>query len=147
MKAINVYEDLYNKMKNNYIVVNDNREYSLGNYMRMRADQKSEASNLPAVRSMSSSDVIVSSFFKYVNDKLTLKSAPAKDKTIRRFPLRTVLSSAFCAFIMCAVMVCYGVIGMKGGIGSDSIVNEPKYEYSEEYTDTLVGYDEYNDIF
>ncbi len=124
MKAINVYEDLYNKMKNNYIVVNDNREYSLGNYMRMRADQKSEASNLPAVRSKSSSDVIVSSFFKYVNDKLTLKSAPAKDKTIRRFPLRTSLAAMLSAVIACTLIVSYGIVALRGATNSLSATAE-----------------------
>ena len=114
MKAINVYEDLYNKMKNNYIVVNENREYSLGDYMRMRADQKSEASNLPVAKTKASGEVIVSSFFKYVNDKLTLKSAPAKDKTIRRFPLRTSLAAMLSAVIACTLIISYGIVALRG---------------------------------
>ena len=114
MKAINVYDDLYNKMKNNYIVVNENREYSLGDYMRMRADQKSEATNLPVAKTKASGEVIVSSFFKYVNDKLTLKAAPAKDKTIRRFPLRTSLAAMLSAVIACTLIISYGIVALRG---------------------------------
>ena len=138
MKAINVYEDLYNKMKNNYIVVNENREYSLGNYMRMRADQKSEASNLPAVRSKSSGDVIVSSFFKYVNDKLTLKSAPAKDKTIRRFPLRTSLAAMLSAVIACTLIVSYGIVALRGATNSLSATAEIPETVITETEDTEI---------
>ena len=156
------YGRLYSDMVKLFAVKQDGKEdVCLGDYMRSRASEckkieeekaqkllaKRERSNLPVQVKKQNETRAISAIFSYVNERLTVKQAPVRDKTIRRFPLRTVLSSAFCAFIMCAVMVCYGVIGMKGGIGSDSIVNEPKYEYSEEYTDTLVGYDEYNDIF
>ena len=125
-------------MKNNYIVVNENREYSLGNYMRMRADQKSEATNLPAVRSKSSGDVIVSSFFKYVNDKLTLKSAPAKDKTIRRFPLRTSLAAMLSAVIACTLIVSYGIVALRGATNSLSATAEIPETVITETEDTEI---------
>ncbi|MBP3307990.1 MAG: hypothetical protein J6L90_00965 [Clostridia bacterium] len=154
------YGRLYSDMVKLFAVKQDGKDdVCLGDYMRGRASEckrieteraqklleKRERSNLPVAVKKQNETHAITALFTYVNERLTVKQAPVRDKTIRRFPLRTVLSSAFCAFIMCAVMVCYGVIGTRGG-DTSSIVNEPKYEFSEEYTDTL-GYDEYNDIF
>ena len=117
MNTTNVYEDLYNKMKNSFTVVNDNSEYTLGDYMLMKAGAKTKSSSLPAVRT-SSGDMVVSTFFKYVNEKLTLKSAPAKDKTIRRFPFRTSLAAMLSAVIACTLIISYGIIALRGATGS-----------------------------
>lgn len=118
MNTTNVYEDLYNKMKNSFTVVNDSSEYTLGDYMLMKAGAKAESSSLPALRSSSSGDMVVSTFFKFVNEKLTLKSAPAKDKTIRRFPFRTSLAAVFSALIACTLIVSYGVFALRGQANS-----------------------------
>ena len=118
MNTTNVYEDLYNKMKNSFTVVNDSSEYTLGDYMLMKAGAKAESSSLPALRSSSSGDMVVSTFFKYVNEKLTLKSAPAKDKTIRRFPFRTSLAAVFSALIACTLIVSYGVFALRSQANS-----------------------------
>jgi len=117
MNTTNVYEDLYNKMKNSFTVVNDNSEYTLGDYMLMKAGAKTESSSLPAVRT-SSGDMVVSTFFKYVNEKLTLKRAPAKDKTIRRFPFRTSLAAMLSAVIACTLIISYGIIALRGATGT-----------------------------
>ena len=117
MNTTNVYEDLYNKMKNSFTVVNDNSEYTLGDYMRMKAGAKAESSSLPAVRS-TSGDMVVSTFFKYVNEKLTLKRAPAKDKTIRRFPFRTSLAAMLSAVIACTLIISYGIFALRGASSS-----------------------------
>ncbi len=114
MNTTNVYEDLYRNMKNSFTVVNDNSEYTLGEYMLMKAGAKKESSSLPAVRNSNSGDMVVSTFFKYVNEKLTLKSAPVKDKTIRRFPFRTSLAAVFSALIACTLIVSYGIVALRG---------------------------------
>lgn len=118
MKATNVYENLYTNMKNRFTVVNDNREYTLGDYMLMKAGMKADRSSLPAVRSEASNDMAVSAFFKYVNEKLTVKAAPAKDKTIRRFPIRTSLAAVLSAVIACTLIISYGAVALRGATGT-----------------------------
>ena len=74
---MNVYENLYENMKNRFTVVDNNEEYTLGEIMLIKAGKKKEASNLPAVRTVSSTEKAITAFFSYVNDKLTLKAPPA----------------------------------------------------------------------
>ena len=50
MTSTSAYETLYNNMKKHFTVISDNNEYTLGEYMSMKADIKKEStSNLPAV--------------------------------------------------------------------------------------------------
>ena len=113
MNTANVYEDLYNNMKNRFTVVNDNCEYTLGEYMLMKAGQKN-ASKLPATRSSVSNQKPITAFFKYVNDKLTLKAPPAKDKTIKKFPFRTSAAAVLSAVIACTLAISYGAATLRG---------------------------------
>ena len=75
------YEKLYNNMANAFKVNNDPEHRPLGTYMLARAKaKKNEAlapsgSNLPATRDVKTS--AISTVFSYVNDKLTVKEAPA----------------------------------------------------------------------
>ncbi len=149
------YGKLYSDMVKLFAVKQDGKDdICLGDYMRSRATEtkqleaakakRTKKSNLPVAAKQNETRAITA-FFSYVNERLTVKQAPVRDKTIRRFPLRTALSSAFCAFIICAVMALYGIVGIHGGDNA-SIANEPEYEYSEDYTTTL-GFDEYEDIF
>ncbi len=147
------YNRLYSDMVKLFAVKQDGKEdMSLGDYMRSKANVKNAVcapkatkreSNLPVAVKHSETHAI-SAFFTYVNDKLTVKRAPVRDKTIRRFPLRTAISSFLCAFVICAVMVCYALIGVRGGNDSN-IASENKYEYSENYQTTL-GFDETDDL-
>ena len=111
---MNVYENLYENMKNRFTVVNDNCEYTLGEYMLARAGMKKEKSNLPAVRTASANDKAVVAFFRYVNDKLTLKAPPVKDKTIKRFPLRTSAAAVLSAIVACTLVISYGAATLRG---------------------------------
>ena len=121
MTAVNAYEKLYINMKNKFTVVNDNCEYTLGEYMTMKADAKENKSNLPAVQSKNDTRSI-SAIFSYVNDKLTVKKAPAKDKTMRRFPLRTALASFFSAAVACAFIFSFGLFAMNSASSMPSTV-------------------------
>ena len=83
MASSNVYESLYNKMKNTFTVVNNDTEYTLGEYMLMKsgeATNPASKTNLPVARDMSGASGAIVGFFSYVNEKLTLKKAPVKDK-------------------------------------------------------------------
>ena len=111
---MNVYENLYENMKNRFTVVNDNCEYTLGEYMLAKAGVKKEKSNLPAVRNNSGGEKTVVAFVKYVNDKLTLKAAPIKDKTIKRFPFRTSLAAVLSAIVACTLVISYGAATLRG---------------------------------
>ena len=114
---MNVYENLYENMKNRFTVVNNNQEYTLGEIMLIKAGKKKESSNLPAVRTASSTEKAITAFFDYVNDKLTLKEAPVKDKTIRRFPFRTSAAAVLSAIIACTLVISYGSLTLRSANG------------------------------
>ena len=111
MTSTNAYEALYNNMKTKFTVVSDNCEYTLGDYMSMKANAKSAASNLPAVRNASQAPAI-SAIFSYVNDKLTVKEPPHRDKVMRRFPFRTSAAAFLSALVACALMFSYGIFAL-----------------------------------
>ena len=130
---MNAYENLYENMKNRFTVVNDNCEYTLGEYMLMKAGIKQETSNLPAVRNTAeSASTAVTAFFRYVNDKLTLKAPPVKDKTIKRFPIRTSAASMLSAIVACTLVISYGVATLRGAQN----IEPATAEYTETYTET-----------
>ena len=107
MATVNNYEALYNNMKNRLTVVNDNSEYTIGDYMLMKAGQEKEGANLPAKRTDANAHAITA-LFSYVNDKLTVKAPPVKDKTIRSFPVRTMVSAVLSALVACTLVLSYG---------------------------------------
>ena len=112
----NKYETLYENMKNRFTVVNNGSEYTLGDFMRMKASgkktERTQSSNLPVeVKSMGSR--AVAQIVSFVSDKLTIKNPPAKDKTIRAFPFRTSMSAILSAVVTCSFVLCFCVIGAK----------------------------------
>ena len=115
MNTANVYETLYNNMKNRFTIEKNNWEYNLGEYMLMQAGKKiDKTSLLPAERSAALANRnAISAVFSYVNDKLTLKAPPAKDKTIRRFPFRTSLAAVLSAVIACTIAISYGSAALR----------------------------------
>ena len=114
MNTVNTYENLYSNMKNRFTVVNDNCEYTLGDYMLMKAGAKKEKSNLPAARNNTFNQTAITAFFKYVNDKLTVKKPPVKDKTIKSFPFRTSAAALLSAIVACTLFISYGAVTMRG---------------------------------
>ena len=132
MNTATTYEQLYSNMVKKFTVEKNNTDYKLGDYMLMKANAKKTAdttSNLPATVSRRSDrgNALVS-FVAYVNDKLTVKEPPVRDKTIRSFPFRTV-ATAFCsAIVICALALSYGMLGINSAAGSDNTV---KSEYVE----------------
>ena len=119
MTLNNVYDKLYTSIKNDLTLVDGDNEYSLGDYMMMKAGKNKEAkaSNLPVAKTAESAQKAIVAFFTYVNDKLTVKRAPVKDKTIRTFPFRTSLATALCAVVACTLLLSFG---LKIGNMSDS---------------------------
>jgi len=118
MNTANVYETLYNNMKNRFTIEENNCEYNLGEYMLMKAGKKSEGKSLvPAVRNTTAvaNRNAISAVFSYVSDKLTLKAPPVKDKTIRKFPFRTSLAAVLSAVIACTIAISYGSAALRSG--------------------------------
>ena len=133
----NAYETLYNNMKNKFTVVSGECEYTLGEYMLMKANPEGREtkSNLPAVRN-SGSNAKIATIFSYVNDKLTVKKPPIKDKTIRAFPFRTSAAAFLSAVVACAMIFSYGFFSMRNaGTTTQPIVEAgetiPEDEISE----------------
>ena len=97
-------------MKQRFTVVNGENEYTLGGYMLMKAKEKQAKSNLPTTITKSTHPVALQSVLSYINRKLTIKEAPAPEKTIKAFPLRTALSAACSALLICTLMFSFGAL-------------------------------------
>lgn len=137
MNTANAYETLYMNMKNRFTVVENGCECTLGEAMLMKAGKKRETSNLPAQRSYNSSDNAISTLFKYVNDKLTLKAPPAKDKIIKRFPLRTSLAAVLSAVVACTLVISYGSTTFRSNLSPSTV------EVGESYEENIEDYSTY----
>ncbi|MBR2465821.1 MAG: hypothetical protein IKB38_02680 [Clostridia bacterium] len=106
------YDNLYENLKNRFTVENDNFEYTLGEYMLAKANEIDEVSSLPvSVNDNAMNKSLVLSIASFVNEKLTIKKAPVKDKTLRSFPFRTTVASLLSAFLLCTIVVTYGLLG------------------------------------
>ena len=119
------YDKLYNNMVRKFTVEKDNQDYNLGDFMLMKAKAKKNEmvaatadSNLPVARDNKSN--ALTTVFSYVNDKLTVKEAPIRDRTIRRFPLRTSLSALCSAVVVCALVISCTVFGVTANGGTDN---------------------------
>ena len=125
MTSTSAYKSLYNNMRKHFTVISENNEYTLGEYMSMKADKKAgeATSNLPAVRSTVVDTHSMTAIFSYVNEKLTVKKAPAKDKTMRAFPFRTSMAAALSAVVACALIFSYGIFTINGTGNVPSTVN------------------------
>ena len=146
MNSVMTYETLYNNMVKKFTVEKNGTDYSLGGYMRARAAEKKNTAMvaaserktaLPAVRAKASAGTAIVAAFSYVNDKLTVKEAPVRDRTMRSFPLRTSLTALGSALVVCGLVVCCGVFGLKSvAPTTDNIISvEETYESAEETTD------------
>ena len=109
------YEKLYESMKNRFTVVNENTEYTLGDYMLMKAGKKKDDSLLPAIQHTSTGkgERAMAMVVSYVSDKLTIKQPPVKDKTIKAFPFRTSASAFLSAVVACTFMLSFVVVGAR----------------------------------
>lgn len=97
------YDKLYTDMKKRFTVVDNGGEYTLGEFMLMRANAKKEVSNLPVATRAGAP--VLATFVGFVRDKLTVKEPPAKDKTIRSFPLRTSFTTVISALSICVLVL------------------------------------------
>ena len=118
----NAYDKLYNNMKNTFTVVNDGCECTLGEYMLKKAKEKKNTSNLPVAAY--GRDNAIAAIYSFVNDKLTIKQAPVKDRTIKKFPFRATASAFLTAAVACAFVLTFALIGAKSLDTSVSVAND-----------------------
>lgn len=130
MTTLNVYENLYISMRNKFTVTNDNRECTLGEYMSEKANIK-HTSNLPVKAAKSAETTTISAIFSYVNNKLTVKKEPVKDKTMRAFPFRTSLAACFSAVVACLFIFSFGIFSMRGANVMPTTVDASETEITE----------------
>ena len=124
----NVYDNLYTNMKNTFTVVKNDQEYTLGEFMLMKAGKKkTESVTLPSGKNENQG--IIVSLFNYVNEKLEVKNPPAKDKTMRAFPFRTAITAAFSALVVSSLLLAYGSAALMS--------DDPSASSVVEVTDTL----------
>ena len=141
-KTINPYEALYTNLKNQFTVVYKGTEYTVGDFMLMKANKQSESA-LPIVASAAKT-VSIASIVEYVNDKLTVKKPPVKDRTIRKFPLRTSFSAMLSATAACALILSCGIFALNGQETSTPYTLENS---NNSYVENMDTNEEANEIF
>ena len=121
-QTTNNYDKLYENMKQRFTVSQNDTAYTLGEYMLMKADgKKSENTALPVAVM---SEVAVTNIVSFVDDKLTIKQAPVKDKTMRAFPFRASASAFLTASVACAFLLSFVLIGAKSMTNQAPVAND-----------------------
>ena len=138
MNQTMTYDKLYSNMVKNFTVEKDNKDYTLGDYMLMKAQAKRNAMTVAANTSLAVADsksTSLATIFSYVGEKLKVKKAPVRDKTIRKFPLRASFSALCSATIVCALVVCCTVFGLSSSkTGKENIVSVTESDAEIEQT-------------
>ena len=109
----NPYDALYTNLKNRFTVIHDGKECTVGDFMLMKAGKSEKAEKNSTALSVVNANTehhALATIACYVNDKLTVKNPPVKDKTIRSFPLRASASAFLTASVACAFVLSFGVI-------------------------------------
>ena len=128
-QTTNNYDKLYENMKQRFTVSQNDTTYTLGEYMLMKADgKKSENTALPVAVM---SEVAVTNIVSFVDDKLTIKQAPVKDKTLRAFPFRASASAFLTASVACAFLLSFVLIGAKSMTNQAPVANDVVITESE----------------
>lgn len=147
MNQTMTYEKLYTNMVKKFTVEKDNTDYNLGDFMLMKAAAKRNAmvaaadAKLPVARDNKNN--AITTVFSYVNDKLTVKQAPVRNKTIRSFPFRTSFTAFCSALVVCALVVSCCFFGLsKSTTGNDNIitVTETENQHTEENNEETAMY-------
>jgi hypothetical protein len=131
------YEQLLNNMKNRFTVDNNGFDCTLGEYMLVKANAKKEQTALVVAKNaavVAKSERAALALVSYVNDKLTIKAPPVKDKTIKAFPFRASASALLSAAVACAFVFSFCIIGAKLiGVSNNTASEVATVEYSEDY--------------
>ena len=117
----------FSNMVKNFTVEKDNTDYTLGDYMLMKAKAKRNAMTVAAGTSLAvanSSSTSLTTVFSYIGEKLKVKKAPERDKTMRKFPFRASFTALCSATVVCALVVCCTIFGLSSAnTGRDNVVS------------------------
>ncbi len=109
----NPYDALYTDLKNRFTVIHDGAECTVGDFMMMKAGKKNSSdASLPIVTTYEQGKL--ATIVDFVSDKLTVKTPPVKDVTIKRFPLRTSFSAVLSSVAACALVLSCGIFALNG---------------------------------
>ena len=136
-QATNNYDKLYENMKQRFTISQDDNNYTIGEYMLMKANsQKADSTSLPvAVKTaVTRSEVAMTNIVSFVDDKLTIKQAPVKDKTIKAFPFRASASAFLTASVACAFVLSFVLIGAKALSAPTPAANDANAPETSEVT-------------
>ena len=136
----NNYDKLYENMKQRFTISQNDADYTIGEYMLMKADvKKTEKAALPVAvqTAVTRSEMAMTNIVSFVDDKLTIKQAPIKDKTIKSFPFRASASAFLTASVACAFVLSFALIGARALTTSPPAAND-SVEQNE--GDTNVSY-------
>ena len=130
------YEILLDTMKSRFTVECEMGDCTLGEYMLLKANEKKEVRALTVAEAgaLVKNEHGVPAIISYVNDKLTIKTPPVKDKTIKAFPFRASASAFLSAAVACAFIFSFGLIGSKV-LGLSNISDEAVVEYTEDFVE------------
>ncbi len=130
----NPYDALYTNLKNRFTVIHDGKECTVGDFMLMKAGKAAASSNLPVVTVADRTGTTLATIAHFVEDKLTVKNPPAKDRTIRRFPLKTSASALLSSVAACALVMSCGIFALSGG---DEVANLSAQREESSYNQTV----------
>lgn len=126
----NRYNTLYENMRRTFTVTAGDCQYSLGAYMRMKANEETHEASLPVAVEKQPS-VALESIRRYVSEKLAVRVAPVPEKTLKRFPLRTSFAACLSALAICTLLFSGAILGssaIKSGESQDNIALEYSVE-------------------
>ena len=129
--TMNQYDALYTNLKNQFTVIYNGTECTVGDFMLMKANKRSESSLPIATTARNTS---IATIVEYVNDKLTVKNAPIKDKTMKSFPFRTSMSALLSATAACALVLSCGIFSLSG---ANNLTNSTFTADNSSYTETI----------
>ena len=109
---VNPYDSLYTNLKNKFTVVKNGSEYTLGDFMLMKAGKTANKNELVSVKTNEHNAAL--SVINFVNDKLTAKAPAVKERTIKRFPLRSSFSAVLSAVAAAALVFSLGIFTLIG---------------------------------
>ncbi len=110
----NPYDSLYANLKTSFSYVENGHECTLGEVMLIKAGEREASKSSLALTTVGSANRSITAIISYVNDKLSIKDAPEKSKTIRTFPFRTSMSAMFSAVAACALVFSLGIFALTG---------------------------------
>ena len=140
---VNPYDNLYTNLKNKFTVVSGGAEYTLGDFMLMKAGK---AANKDALVSVKTNEPhAVASVISFVNDKLTAKAPAVKERTIKRFPLRTSFSAALSAVAAAALVLSLGIFSLIGRSNTTAYSQDASVVEEQENTKEDVEFTVKND--